>query len=152
MKRFAAWCFLVFFLLCTSGCSRLSTLYVFNGSPTEVEFTAVQNGRRESFILQPGEWLNTAREYNPEQWEFEFRGKGAEVTQGILAHNFSSANTFIEIDQDGWRERGMPAWYWIQTRLGPFVALLTLAGLFALAVILARRERARRATSETPER
>jgi hypothetical protein len=119
---------------------------VFNGSSSDVEFTTLREGRRDVFVVPQGDWVGTARMYRPEKWEFEFKGQGTEKTSGSLPHNYTSDDAFIEIDDKGWQKRGMPAWYFLETRVLPVFVALCVAGVVALIVLVIRREKAKMAT------
>jgi hypothetical protein len=144
VKRLAAWCLFVATVWLVGGCSRLSTLYVYNNSAQDITFVALQEGRSETFVLPRGEWVRTAREYKPLAWRFELSSKGTARTTGVLSHNGYSADAFIEIDDKGWRKRGMPAWYFVETKIVPAASVLAFFGVVVLAVLAVRREVLRR--------
>lgn len=134
---------LVFCALVT-GCSRLSTCYIYNASDSDLIVVNTTEERRETFAVKPREWLRDLRAYHPVEWRFEYGySKGALTAANVANAGSSRDDTFVAIDGSGLQVVGAPLWYLVERFGGPVLGVVIVAGVAVGIVVAVRRGRLR---------
>ncbi len=134
------------FVFCAlvSGCSRLSTFYIYNASDSDLIVVNTTEERRETFVVKPREWLREVRAYHPVEWRIDYGHSKSTLSAANVANAGSSLDdTFVAIDGSGVQVVGAPLWYLVERFGGPILGVLIVSGVAVGLVVAVRSGRLR---------